>query len=92
VIVSSERALARRKPRAEAAPAGTGAGDEPRSFEQSILEFALESRMTLREVGDLYIERILSMTHGNKVQAARTLGINRRTLYRRGGAPKEREG
>ena len=56
------------------------------------LGFALENRMTLREVGDLYIERILSLSRGNKVQAARALGINRRTLYRRGGAPKQRQG
>jgi DNA-binding NtrC family response regulator len=82
VIEAIERALAQRKGQDPAAT--TAPPVEPRSFEQSVLEFALENRLTLREVGDLYIERVLSMSGGNKVQAARRLGINRRTLYRRG--------
>jgi DNA-binding protein Fis len=43
--------------------------------------------MTLRELEDLYVEEILRQTGGNKVRAARILGIDRRTLYRR----RERE-
>jgi len=53
-------------------------------LEGALLRVALDRRMTLRELGDLYIEEILKLTQGNKVQAARILGINRRTLYRRG--------
>ena len=33
---------------------------------------------------DWYIDEVLRATSGNKVQAARILGINRRTLYRSG--------
>jgi DNA-binding NtrC family response regulator len=40
-------------------------------------------RMTLRELTDTYIERALPRSNGNKVRAARLLGVNRRTLYRR---------
>jgi DNA-binding NtrC family response regulator len=47
------------------------------------LDFAVETRMTVRDLEDRYIERVLRFTGGNKVQAARILGINRRTLYRR---------
>jgi DNA-binding NtrC family response regulator len=83
VIEAIERALAQRKEQGSAA-SSAARPLEPRSFEQSVLEFALENRLTLREIGDLYIERVLSMSGGNKVQAARRLGINRRTLYRRG--------
>jgi DNA-binding NtrC family response regulator len=63
-----------------------GAGE--RGFEESLLRVAVDKRMTLRELGDRYIEEILGLTGGNKLQAARILGINRRTLYRRetGGA------
>jgi DNA-binding NtrC family response regulator len=92
VLGAIERALARRE-RQEGAGAADEAGEEsePKSFEQSVLEFALDNRMTLREVGDLYIDRVLSLSGGNKVQAARRLGINRRTLYRRGGAKEQAE-
>jgi DNA-binding NtrC family response regulator len=52
--------------------------------EESMLRMAVGRRLTLRELGDGYIAEILKLTKGNKVQAARILGINRRTLYRRG--------
>jgi DNA-binding NtrC family response regulator len=52
--------------------------------ERALLASAIEKQMSLRELSDLYTERILDLVHGNKVRAARILGINRRTLYRRG--------
>ena len=63
--------------------AGSGTSTD-KDFEHSLLQLAVENRLTLRELGDLYIEEILTLAGGNKVQAARILGINRRTLYRRG--------
>jgi DNA-binding NtrC family response regulator len=59
------------------------------SVEDHVVGRGLEGHMTLREVADLYIERILRLAQGNKVKAARTLGINRRTLYRRAKATRE---
>jgi DNA-binding NtrC family response regulator len=61
-------------------------GNAPHAVSRSddLLAFALERRMTLRELEDWYIHEVLESTGGNKVQAARILGINRRTLYRRG--------
>ena len=53
-------------------------------LEESLLDSAVEHNLTLRELEDRYIDAILEHTGGNKVQAARILGINRRTLYRRG--------
>jgi hypothetical protein len=38
---------------------------------------------TLAEWNQRYIEYVLSFTKGKKTAAARILGINRRTLYRR---------
>ena len=52
--------------------------------ERELLASALEKPISLRELSDLYTARILDLVHGNKVRAARILGINRRTLYRRG--------
>jgi DNA-binding NtrC family response regulator len=49
-----------------------------------LLREALEQQLSLAELEDLYIDQVLERTGGNKVQAARILGINRRTLYRRG--------
>ena len=51
---------------------------------------ALEQQLTLGDLEDLYIDRVLEQTGGNKVQAARILGINRRTLYRRGERARRR--
>jgi DNA-binding NtrC family response regulator len=50
---------------------------------QALLRSATERRCTLRELEDHYIDQILELTGGNKVQAAKILGIDRKTLYRR---------
>ena len=52
--------------------------------EESLLDVGVKQKLTLRELGDLYVDRVLASVNGNKVHAARILGINRRTLYRRG--------
>jgi transcriptional regulator with PAS, ATPase and Fis domain len=44
---------------------------------------AAENRLTLRELEDRYIEEVMRITDGNKVHAAKILGIDRKTLYRR---------
>jgi DNA-binding NtrC family response regulator len=48
------------------------------------LQRAVVKRLTVDELVDQYIDEVLQTTRGNKVQAAQILGINRRTLYRRG--------
>jgi two-component system response regulator PilR (NtrC family) len=62
--------------------------DEPskRSGEDvgEFLDHALALQLTLTELDDRYITRVLESTNGNKARAAKILGINRRTLYRRG--------
>ncbi len=47
------------------------------------LNLAAHQRLSLREVEDRYIDEVLALTGGNKVHAARILGIDRKTLYRR---------
>ena len=61
-------------------------GDEERSAAdsgQGLLCSAGGQRLSLREIENLYIGQILEVTGGNKVQAAKILGIDRKTLYRR---------
>jgi DNA-binding NtrC family response regulator len=61
-------------------------GDEERSASEpagALLRSAEGRHLSLREVEDLYIGQILEHTGGNKVQAAKILGIDRKTLYRR---------
>jgi len=65
--------------------------DEDGPTPRSMVEHAIEHRLTIRELEDLYTEEVLKLTGGNKVQAARLLGINRRTLYRRGERAAARE-
>jgi len=59
-------------------------GDAHEEGGKILLRDAVGRRITLHELEDLYIDEVLRLTGGNKVQAARILGINRRTLYRRG--------
>jgi DNA-binding NtrC family response regulator len=64
-----------------------GDGEPPapsrRVLEQALAEAARDG-ITLRALEDLYIEQMLALTGGKKGEAARLLGIDRKTLYRRG--------
>jgi transcriptional regulator with PAS, ATPase and Fis domain len=53
------------------------------SLENTILQLAQEQRLTLHALSELYVDAVLEATHGRKSEAARILGVNRRTLYRR---------
>lgn len=57
-----------------------GRGEASSNF----LEAAAANELTLTELADQYTAQILIRTRGNKARAAKILGINRRTLYRRG--------
>jgi DNA-binding NtrC family response regulator len=48
-----------------------------------LMHAATEDRLTLRELEDRYIKEVMRITDGNKVHAAKILGIDRKTLYRR---------
>ncbi len=50
----------------------------------ALVRAAVQRRLSLHALEELYISEVLKLVRGNKVQAARILGINRRTLYRRG--------
>ncbi len=51
----------------------------------NLLGNAATQSMTLAELEIAYIRRVLEITQGNKVQAAKILGIDRGTLYRKLG-------
>jgi DNA-binding NtrC family response regulator len=60
---------------------GGPAPEQPRG--EDFLAGAAANGMTLHELAERYTEQVLRSTGGNKVQAARILGIDRKTLYRR---------
>ncbi len=64
-------------------PLGSHGDREPEAGEGLMLRAAVARRVTLRELEERYIEEILKVTGGNKVRAAKILGIDRKTLYRR---------
>jgi len=53
------------------------------SLEDAIMQLARQQGLKLSELCDRYVEAVLETTHGRKSEAARILGVNRRTLYRR---------
>jgi DNA-binding NtrC family response regulator len=60
-----------------------GVGSPTEAFEDALLADAFRQRMTVRELSERYIDHVLDECGGSKTEAARILGINRRTLYRR---------
>ena len=54
-------------------------GNSPTGLARS----AAEQRLTLRELEVRYIDEIMQITGGNKAHAAKILGVDRKTLYRR---------
>jgi two-component system response regulator HydG len=54
---------------------------KPRESDDEDLD--AEHMLTMQEVENRHIERVLRATGGNKAQAARILGMDRRTLYRK---------
>jgi DNA-binding NtrC family response regulator len=62
----------------------------PETGSQSLVKRAARERLTLRELEERYIDEVLDLTSGNKVQAARILGIDRKTLYRRAERRRDR--
>ncbi|HJO23702.1 MAG: sigma-54 dependent transcriptional regulator [Myxococcota bacterium] len=62
-----------------------GSGPDPTSVAnlEALLQKVGQAQFTLLELENRYTAQVLEMTGGNKVQAARILGIDRKTLYRR---------
>jgi transcriptional regulator of acetoin/glycerol metabolism len=60
-------------------PAQLRAGDQ----RKLPLTEAVARSFTLRELEREYIERVLETTNGNKSEAAKILGVDRTTLYRK---------
>ena len=55
----------------------------PEDKARSLIADAVSRHITLRELEELYTGEIMKCTGGNKVRAAKILGIDRKTLYRR---------
>ncbi len=64
-------------------PAEAGAQAASPAAANGMVRAAALRRLSLDEVQELYIEEVLNLTGGNKVQAAKILGLDRKTLYRR---------
>jgi len=54
-----------------------------RSGSVSLVSQALSRQLTLRDLEREYIAKVLEHTRGNKTEAARILGVDRTTLYRK---------
>ncbi len=64
-------------------PLGSAGSSHENSGTDAALHCAARDRLSLRELEERYIDEVLGLTNGNKVQAAKILGIDRKTLYRR---------
>jgi len=64
-------------------PLGSTGISQENSGTDAALQCAARDRLSLRELEERYIDEVLGLTNGNKVQAAKILGIDRKTLYRR---------
>ena len=53
------------------------------SLEETLMSLALERRLSVHDLSELYIDTALETVRGRKSEAAKILGMNRRTLYRR---------
>lgn len=51
--------------------------------EEDFLESVMQQGWTLADIEQAYIRHVLEATGGNKIQAARILGLDRSTLYRK---------
>lgn len=56
---------------------------EPSGSPAQALELAARQGLTLHELENAYIDAVLRITENNRTEAAKLLGIDRRTLYRR---------
>jgi DNA-binding NtrC family response regulator len=56
---------------------------DARAGEDGFLERAARRGLSLSDVERAYIQAVVTVTSDNKTEAARILGIDRRTLYRR---------
>jgi DNA-binding NtrC family response regulator len=78
----------------DAAAAAATAIDAPHvkltgpSDPEALLHAAAHARWTLRQLSDAYITLVLDEAGGNVTEAARRLGVARKTLYAHGGRPK----
>ncbi|WP_340124026.1 helix-turn-helix domain-containing protein [Methylobacter svalbardensis] len=53
--------------------------------DKNFLELAMMQGWTAEDIQQAYIRHVLAVTGGNKIQAARILGLDRSTLYRKLG-------
>ncbi|MCZ7618136.1 MAG: sigma-54 dependent transcriptional regulator [Myxococcota bacterium] len=53
------------------------------TLHEMLLRTALEQRLSADELTESYIDAVIEAVHGRKSEAAKMLGMNRRTLYRR---------
>jgi DNA-binding NtrC family response regulator len=72
--------------------AGSLEGATDIADEDALIRAIAGHGLKLREVEDRLIEEALRRSGGNKEEAARALGISRRTLYRRGPGASDTEG